>query len=86
MSLESQVLSSVATENPGFVFGNLWFILKIGFIILFILYFAFSLIVVRQVQLMTDTLVTEVSPYLRGLTILHAGIALAIIVIFIGLF
>lgn len=59
-------------------------LLKYGFIALAILYFVFSLIVVRQVQLMTDTLVTEVSPVLRAFSILHAGIALGIVVLFIG--
>lgn len=66
--------------------GQFYFVVKIAFTIIFILYFIFSIIVVRQVQLMTDTLITEVSPLLRALTIVHAGIALAIIILFVGLF
>ncbi len=65
--------------------SSFWVIFKIVFIVAFGLYFIFSLIIVRQVQLMTDTLVTEVSPVLRGLSIIHAGIALGILVLSIGL-
>lgn len=57
---------------------------KIGFVAFAILYFIFSLIVIRQVALMTETVLTEGAPILRVLSILHAGLALGIIVLFIG--
>lgn len=56
---------------------------KIGFIVLALLYFMFSLIVVRQVKLMTESLVTAVSPVLRAFSILHAVLALGLIIFFI---
>lgn len=57
--------------------------IKIGFIVLASLYFLFSLIVVRQVKLMTQTLVTAVSPILKTLSIIHAVLALGLIIFFI---
>lgn len=61
-------------------------IFKVLFILFSILYFLFSLIVVRQVNLMTSTIVTEGGPILRAISIVHAGLALGAIVLFIGLF
>ncbi|MCL5784448.1 MAG: hypothetical protein M1142_03790 [Patescibacteria group bacterium] len=57
---------------------------KFGVLTLIIFYFIFSLIIVRQVKLMTETLMTEVTPLLRAFAILHAGFALGIIILFIG--
>lgn len=78
MSLESNVFSPVVSMEM------VWFIVKSAIIILGSLYFIFSLIVVRQVNLMTDTLITEVAPFLRAFAIIHAGVALGIIILFIG--
>ncbi len=61
------------------------FIAKIVFVMIAIMYFIFSLIVVRQVKLMTDTLMTEGTPILIGISIIHAGLALGIIILFIGI-
>lgn len=57
---------------------------KIGFVAFAVLYFIFSLIVIRQVTLMTETVMTEGAPILRIISILHAGLALGIIILFIG--
>ena len=59
---------------------------KIGFIITSILYFIFALIVIGQIRLMTETVTTEAGALLRFLSIIHAGIALGLIVLFIALF
>lgn len=67
-------------------FSNFYIILKGFFLLAFIMYFLFSLVIIRQVQLLTDIVITEISPVLRALTILHAGFALGIIVLFFGLF
>lgn len=61
-------------------------VFQVGIVLLALLYFLFSLIVVRQVNLMTDTLITPVSPFLRFLSVLHAGFALGIVVIFLAIF
>lgn len=80
MLLDGQVLSTTVTPIEGFIV-----IFRVGLIILAALYFLFSLIVYRQVVLMTETLMTEVTPLLRAFAIIHSGLALGIIVLFIGL-
>ena len=57
---------------------------KVGFILFALLYFVFSLIVVGQVRLMTQTVKTEAGPLLRFFSVLFAGIALGLIVLFIA--
>lgn len=57
---------------------------KLGFISGAILYFIFSLIVIGQVRLMTETVSTEAGPLLRFFSIIHAGIALGLIVLFVA--
>lgn len=57
---------------------------KLGFIIIAILYFIFALIVIGQIRLMTETVNTEAGSLLRFFSILHAGIALGLIVLFVA--
>lgn len=59
---------------------------EIGFLIFGILYFIFTLIVLRQVNIMTATVKTEGGGLLKALAILYAGLALGVIILFIGLF
>lgn len=80
MSLEETVAPVAFAPLDGFLVA-----VKIGILALAMLHFAFSLIVARQVALMTETLMTEVTPLLRAFSILHAGFAFGIIVLFIGL-
>lgn len=75
----------VATSNP--IFLNLVSgVFEVGFIIFGVAYFIFTLIVLRQVNLMTATIKTEGGGILKALAILYAGLALGVIVLFIGLF
>lgn len=80
MSLEGQVLATSMTPLEGVLV-----VVKVSLVILSALYFIFSLVVVRQVALMTETLVTEVTPLLRAFSIIHVGLALGIIVLLVGL-
>lgn len=80
MLLDTQTLSQLLS-NP-FVTNAF----KSGFVILSILYFIFSLIVIGQIRLMTDTVTTEAGSLLRFFSILHAGISLGIVVLFIAFF
>lgn len=66
------------------ILDSFWLAVKIGIVTLALLYFLFSLVVVRQTYLMSKTLITEVSPLLRAFAIIHAGLALGIIILFIG--
>ena len=58
-------------------------IFRFGFIIFSLLYFVFTLIVIRQVNLMTRTVVTEGGPALRVLSFIYALLALIVVVIFV---
>lgn len=58
---------------------------EFGFIAFAIVYFIFTLIVLRQVNLMTATIKTEGGGIIKALSILYAGLALGVIVLTIGL-
>ena len=78
MSVESQFTSAI------FTFESVLAVFKTGILSLSVAYFFFSLIVVRQVNMMTETVITEAGPILRALSILHAGVALGATVLVIG--
>ena len=59
---------------------------QIGFIAFSAVYFIFTLIVLRQVNLMISTIRTEGGGVLKALAILYAGLSLGVIVLLIGLF
>ena len=59
---------------------------EIGFIAFGVVYFIFTLILLRQVNLMTSTIKTEGGGLLKAIAILYAGLALGVIVLFVGLF
>lgn len=61
-----------------------WDIPRLGIIFLAVLYFVFSLIVLRQIKLMSETLISESSPILKAGAVLHCGFALGVIILFIG--
>lgn len=76
-------------DNPNlnlFAITNLAVLFKGLYIVLAVLYFVFALIVVRQVSLMTETVITEAGSLLRVLSIIHAIFALAIVAMFIVFF
>lgn len=58
---------------------------KWGVLIILFFYAIFALIIVRQVSLMSKTLLTPVSPIVKAVSILHAGFAIGLIVLFYGL-
>lgn len=58
--------------------------LKIVILIFFVFYVIFSLIIVRQVDLMSKSLITPVSPVVRAISIINAGLAIGFIILFIG--
>lgn len=79
MSLENQAASIVLMPEASF-----WLVVRVALLTLAGLYFVFGLILVRQVNLMTETLITETSPVLRAFAIIHAGMALGIVILFFG--
>lgn len=70
--------------NP-FDFGVVLIFLKTTFLIVLVFYAIFALIVVRQVDLMSKTLITKVSPILKAFSIIHAGFAIGLIVLTWGI-
>ncbi|MDD5415432.1 MAG: hypothetical protein PHE48_00325 [Candidatus Daviesbacteria bacterium] len=57
-----------------------------GAILLILIFYAiFSLIIVRQVDLMSKTLITRISPLLRAIAIVHAGLAIGFIILAWGI-
>ncbi len=58
---------------------------KIGVLIILVFYAIFALLVIRQVDLMSKTLITPVSPILKALSIFHAGFAIGLIILAWGI-
>lgn len=61
------------------------FLIKLLIILLASFYFIFSLLILRRVSLMTETLITSVSPVLRIFSLVHSILALVVLVVIIKL-
>ncbi len=59
--------------------------LKIAILIILVFYAIFALMVVRQVDLMSKTLITKVSPILKAFSIVHSGFAIGLIILAWGI-
>ena len=59
--------------------------LKAVFLLILFFYAIFSLIIVRQVDLMSKTLITNISPVVKALAIIHAGFAVGLIILAWGI-
>lgn len=68
-----------------FDFGAGAAFLKAAILIILIFYAIFALMVIRQVDLMSKTLVTKISPILKAFAIIHAGVAIGLIILGFGL-
>lgn len=74
--------------TPGTTFlDSTIIILALRIFILFILsmYALFALLIVRQVGLMSSTLITPVSPIVKAVSIIHAGFAIGFLILALGL-
>ncbi|MEK7581662.1 MAG: DUF5657 family protein [Patescibacteria group bacterium] len=57
------------------------------FLVLFVIFYAvFSLILYRQIQIMTKRLPTQLSPLLRFIAIVNIGVSLAVLFLIVGNF
>jgi hypothetical protein len=70
---------------PPSILFNLTFFVKVAVLILLFLYVIFSLIVVRQVDLMARTLITPVSPIVKAISIVNAGFAVGFLILAFGI-
>ena len=59
--------------------------LKVVILIILVFYAIFALLMTRQVDLMSKTLITKVSPALKAFSIIHAGFAIGLIVLTAGI-
>lgn len=74
------------TVTQNLLSNDYMFVIVKGVILLIlVLYAIFSLIIVRQVDLMSKTLVTDISPIVKGASIIHAGFAIGLIFLAWGL-
>lgn len=71
------------TISPFNIFDLKPFVLvfKAAILIILVLYAIFALIIVRQVDLMSKTLITGVSPKVKAIAIFHAGFAIGLIIL-----
>lgn len=60
-------------------------VLKWVILLILSLYAIFSLIIIRQVDLMSKTLITGVSPVVKAFAIIHAGFAIGLILLVWGM-
>ena len=60
-------------------------ILHWGILIILFFYAIFALIIVRQVDIMSRTLITPFSPILKAIAIIHAGFAIGFIFLVYGI-
>jgi hypothetical protein len=59
---------------------TIWSVIKVLLIILLVIYIVFSYVIIRQVQLMTDTLVIGFEKQLKFLALIHFLFAIAVLI------
>lgn len=75
-----------ATETMSFFTSDTFLsFLKLIILLILIFYAIFALLIVRQVDLMSKTLITKVSPIVLALSIIHAGFAIGLILLAWGI-
>lgn len=74
------------TPTPGLLSnGYVLMIAKAATLLILLFYAIFALVIVRQVDLMGKTLITKISPIVKGVAIVHAGFAIGLIILVYGL-
>lgn len=71
-------------QSTFFTTATILLFIKIAILVLLFLYIIFSLVIVRQVNLMSKTLITPVAPIVKALAIFNAGFAIAFFVLALG--
>lgn len=56
-------------------------LLRVSILLILSFYAIFALLIVRQVDIMSKTLITPVSPLVRAIAIVHAGFAIGFAVV-----
>jgi hypothetical protein len=68
-----------------FDFESLFTFVRLATLILLVFYAIFALIIIRQVNLMIETLYTPLAPVVRFVSIVHAGFAIGLIFLVFGI-
>jgi hypothetical protein len=71
------------TSNPEFLSDLFFNFLKVLFIIAGVLYLAFAIVVIRQIKIMQESLVTTLAVPLRILGFIHLVLAILVLAYFI---
>lgn len=66
-------------------FEAVLFFVKIAVLLILVFYAIFALLVIRQVDLMSKTIITKVSPLLKAFSIIHGGFAIGLIILAWGI-
>ncbi|KKS14180.1 hypothetical protein A2617_01305 [Candidatus Daviesbacteria bacterium RIFOXYD1_FULL_41_10] len=64
---------------------DIFLFFRLGILFLAVFYFIFSLIVLRQISLMNETVISDDGPYFRFFGVLHSGLALGVIILLTGM-
>lgn len=73
-------------ETSQFFQSELFLSFLKGIILIILLFYAiFALMVTKQVDVMSKTLMTHISPIVRLISIIHAGLALGLIILAWGM-
>lgn len=59
--------------------------IKFSILVILFFYAIFALLIVRQVDLMSKTLITPVSPIVLAISIIHAGFAIGFFILAFGI-
>lgn len=59
--------------------------LKVIILLILIFYIIFAAIIIRQVNLMSQTLMTPISPFVKAISLFNFGFSLGLIVLVVGL-
>lgn len=77
--MPTSIQTNLFNSDAAFIF------LKFATLLILVFYAIFSLIIIRQVDLMGKTLVTGVSPLIKAIAIVHAGVAVGLIILAWGI-
>ncbi len=80
MSVDSNIIA-VLLSGQGILL-----LFKTGFVAFSVVYFIFSLIIIRQVFLLADTVITEGDSILEAVSVAHSVLALGVVVFFVAWF
>lgn len=67
--------------DPAILDISVWSVVKIFLVFGFVVYSIFAAVVVKQVQVMTETLRTSFSSYIKMISVLHLILSLAVLVL-----